>query len=189
MTELVTLQQYKAYRNISGNTDDGKLNMIIPSTSALVRTYCGRSFTGYYATNLTEYHTLKWDQSVVFLREFPIVQVVSVEELEEGSQTVYSALTASEYIVDTNMDAIYRIEDGKAKYFPTGINAVKVVYKAGYADVPPDLQLAVCDLITYYIKEQYLPEKNHASFTIRHNNDKPDFPDHIKRVLDFYRDM
>jgi hypothetical protein len=188
MTELVTLQQYKAYRNITGSTDDGKLNMVIPSVSKLVRTYCGRDFTSYYATNLTEYHTLKWDVSAIFLRELPIVQVVSVEELTEGSQTAYTILTASQYIVDTNMDAVYRIEDGRPYCFPVGINAVKVVYKAGYSTVPADLQLAVCDLITYYIKEQYLPEKNHASFTIRYNNDKPDFPDHIKRVLDFYRD-
>ena len=187
MTELVTLQQYKAYRNITGNTEDTKLNMLIPAISQLIRTYCGRDFTGYYGTNLVEYFSLKWEQGVIFLRELPIVAVVTVEELTDGSQSAYTTLTASQYIVDTNMDAIYRVEDEVRCDFPVGINAVKVTYKGGYATVPADLQLAACDLVTYYLKEQFLPEKNHASFTIRYNNDQPDFPDHIKRVLDFYR--
>lgn len=187
MTELVSLAQYKGYRNINGNTDDTKLNMLIPAISKLIRTYCGRDFTSYYASNLIEYHTLKWEQNVVFLKELPIVAVVSVHELTEGSQTAYTLLTSDQYIVDTEMDAIYRIEDQVRTSYPVGINAVKVTYKGGYAEVPADLQLAACDLITYYLKEQYLPEKNHASFTIRYNNDKPDFPDHIKRVLDYYK--
>jgi hypothetical protein len=187
MTELVSLAQYKGYRNINGSTDDTKLNMLIPAISKLIRTYCGRDFTGYYTTSLVEYHTLKWFQNVVFLKELPIVEVVSVHELTEGSQTAYTLLTTDQYIVEPEMDAIYRIESEIRTNYPIGINVVKVTYKGGYAEVPADLQLAACDLITYYLKEQYLPEKNHASFTIRYNTDKPDFPDHIKRVLDYYK--
>jgi len=189
MTELVSLQQYKAYRNIAGSNDDTKLNMLIPAVSKLIRTYCGRDFTDYFSVDKTEYHTLKWFQSAIFVREIPIVSVTSVSELTEGSQTEYTLLTSDQYIVEPEMDAIYRIESEVRTNFPIGINAVKVIYKGGYSAVPADLQLAACDLVTYYVKEQYMPEKNHASFTIRYNNDKPDFPEHIKRVLDFYKDV
>jgi len=54
MAELVTLNEYKSYRGITGVTDDPKLNVIIPSISKLIRNYCGRSFTEYFATDKVE---------------------------------------------------------------------------------------------------------------------------------------
>lgn len=189
MADLVTRAEYKAYRGVAGTTDDARTDVLIPSISALIRTYCGRSFTDNYTSNKTEYFTLKWEQSAIFVSELPIVSVVSVEELVSGSQTEYDTLTTDQYVVDPTMDAIYRVEDGVRLPFSVGINSVRVVYKGGYSTIPGDLRLAVYDLITYYLKDQHIPEKNHASFTVRYNNDSPDFPDHIKRVLDLYKDV
>jgi len=190
MTDLITKTEYKAYRGISSANDDGRIDAIIPAVSNLVKTYCGRSFIDYYATNKVEYFTLKWTQSAIFLTEIPIEEVVSVEELDAGSQYTYIALDDStEYVVDELMDAIYRMENNERKCFPVGINAVKVTYKGGFTSTPADLKLAVMDLVTYYYKDQYLPEKNHSSFTIRNSPEDAGFPEHIKRVLDLYRDV
>lgn len=187
--DLVTVNQYKSYRGITGNTEDTKLNIIVPSVSTLVKSYCGRTFLDHYSTNKVDYFSMKWPQNVVFLEEIPIVEIVSVEEFsapEEGSS--YTTLTTSQYMVDTFLEAIYRIEAGRRQDFPPGINSVRVTYKAGYAELPSDLRLAVTDLITYYLKEEWKPEKNQGTFTIRNDGAEPDFPDHIRRVLDLYKD-
>jgi hypothetical protein len=186
--DLVTVNQYKSYRGISGNTEDTKLNIIVPSVSNLVKNYCGKSFVDHYTTNKVEYFSMKWPQNTVFLSEIPILQVVSVEEFEseeEGSS--YTTLSAAQYTVDSNLDAVYRIEGGRRQDFPQGINSVRVTYKGGFATIPLDLRLAVTDLITYYLKEEWKPEKNQGVFTIRNDSAEANFPDHINRVLDLYR--
>jgi hypothetical protein len=91
-------------------------------------------------------------------------------------------------MVDNFLEAIYRIEAGRRQDYPEGINSVRVTYKGGYAALPSDLRLAVTDLITYYLKEEWKPEKNQGTFTIRNDGAEPNFPDHIKRVLDLYKD-
>lgn len=189
MADLVTINAYKAYRGITGTTDDTRLNVIVPSVSNLVKTYCSRTFIDYYSTDKVQKFSLKWPQNVVFLNEIPLVSITSVKEFEsetEGSN--YITLTSDQYQYDENLDAIYRIEAGHRKDFPKGINSVEVSYKGGYSALPEDLKLAVIDLITYYLKEEHKPELNHSSFTIRNTAAEPDFPDHIKRVLDLYRD-
>jgi hypothetical protein len=186
--DLVTVNQYKSYRGVVGNTEDIRLNVIVPSVSTLVKNYCGRSFIDYYSTNKVEYFSMKWPQNVVFLAELPVNSLVSVEEFEsEQEGTSYVTLTSSQYMLDTALDAVYRIEGGRRQDYPQGINSVRVTYRGGYEELPNDLRLAVTDLITYYLKEEWKPEKNQGSFTIRNGNAEADFPDHIKRVLDLYR--
>lgn len=187
---MILRDNYKKYRGISGITDDGRIDMLIPAVSQLVKTYCGRTFKDYYSTNKEERFSFTWGQPSVFLTEIPIVTVISVLELKEGSQIEYDTLTVgTDFIVDTTYDAIYRVEEGSLKNWNLGIDAVKVTYRGGYANLPDDLELACFDLLTYYLKEQYLPERTQQSFTLRFNTDKADFPPHIKRILDLYRDV
>jgi hypothetical protein len=185
--DLITVTQYKSYRGITGNAEDTRLNIIVPSVSTLVKNYCGRSFLDYAAANKVDVFSMKWPQNVVFLSEIPVISIVSVEELESEESSTYVTLTASQYKVDTFLDAIYRIEAGRRQDYPEGINSVRVTYRGGYTSLPVDLKLAVTDLVTYYLKEEWKPEKNQGTFTIRNEGAEPDFPEHIKRVLDLYR--
>jgi hypothetical protein len=84
------------------------------------------------------------------------------------------------------------------KSFPLGPGSVEVIYKAGYTDasgnaeVPEDLRLAVIDLITYYYKDQSKTRQTIAGASIQNNvtssqRNNVAFPDHIKRVLDLYK--
>ncbi len=190
MADLITRNDYKAYRGLASTNDDARIDVLLPIISQIVRTYCGRSFIDYYATNKVEYFSFTWYQPAIFLTEIPIVSIVSVEELADESQTTYDTLVSgTDFVVDTTYDAIYRVEGARKINWPTGVNAVKVTYKGGYAAVPADLKIACFDMLTYYMKEQYLPEKNHASFTIRNPAAEADFPGHIKRILDMYRDV
>jgi hypothetical protein len=184
MTVLISLNEFKTYEGIAGNTDDIKLNLIIPSVSALVRNYCGKTFNSFVAVDKVELFSPRYPMDIIWPSETPINSIVSLEVDYEGSGT-YTVVPSTEYGHDARLDLI-RLKNG-AK-FPVGVNSVKFTYRGGYASIPPDLKLALIDLINYYMKNEHIPEKNHATFTIRHEDGKASFPDHIKRVLDLYKD-
>lgn len=184
MTDLISLTEFKVYEGISGNTEDIKLNLIIPSVSALVRNYCGKSFNSYYTVNKVELFSPRYPLDIIWPVETPIKEIVSLE-VDYDDAGVYEAIPATEYGHDARLDLI-RLKGGEK--FPVGVNAVRLTYKGGYASIPADLKLALIDLINYYMKNEHIPEKNHATFTIRHEDGKPSFPSHIARVLDLYKD-
>ena len=55
-----------------------------------------------------------------------------------------------------------------------------------------DLQLAIFDLITYYVKDEHKQRQTLGGATLQNQGtagvrNSTDFPDHIKRVLDLHR--
>jgi len=119
---------------------------------------------------------------------------VSVEERDDYSSS-YTTVAATEYFMDASVDGIYRVSTtGGAKNWPGGPASVKITYKAGYSECPADLQLAVIDLITYYMKDEHKARQTIAGASIQNNASSSQrnnvaFPDHIKRVLDLYKNF
>ena len=196
MSNLITLADYKDAEGIQSPKDDLRINSLIPSISQLVKTYCGNSIVDFYNSNKVEDFDIYWETFAVQLTESPIVDVVSVQE--RGSyDEAYTTLTtgAHEYYLDTRTDSIIRTNSSGGRInWKHGVGAVKVTYKAGYASTPEDLKLAVSDLITYYLKDEHKERRtlggasiqNQSSTTQRNN---VAFPDHIKRVLDLYKNF
>ena len=196
MADLVTLAQYKEAEGISSSKDDLRFNSIVPSVSELVKTYCGNSFVDFYSSNKTETFTIDWDTYVVQLTESPVNSVVSVQERETYGGS-YDTLTTSdsEYYLESSTDSILRTNDsGRYQNWPKGVGAVKVVYTGGYSEVPADLKLAVLDLITYYYKDEHKQRQSIAGASLQNQGSSSQrmnvgFPDHIKRVLDLYKNF
>ena len=196
MANLITLQDYKTAEGITQPKDDSRLNVLIPSVSALVKTYCGNSFVDFYSTNKTETFTIDWATHIVQLTESPVNSIVSVKERTSYSDS-YNTLTtgAYEYALDTATDSILRtLSSGRYKNWPQGVDAVEVVYRAGYSAVPSDLKLAVLDLVTYYLKDEHKQRQTIAGASLQNQgstsqNNNVSFPDHIKRVLDLYKNF
>jgi len=200
MANLVTLQQYKDFAGIKGVGEDAKINVILPAISQAVKTYCGTSFIDFYSTDKTEFFDILDDSTTaVLVDESPLVSVTQVQERENQSSSYVTLITENsngsgkyEYIVDTALDMIRRTTATGDKAFPKGRKAVKVMYKSGYASTPSDLKLACFDLIKYYLKDERksgltiagATVRNEVSTTLRENIG---FPDHIKRILDFYK--
>lgn len=200
MANLVTLQQYKDFAGIKGVGEDAKINVILPAISQAVKTYCGTSFIDFYSTDKTEFFDiLDTSTTAVLVDESPLVSVTQVQERENQSSSYVTLITENsngsgkyEYIVDTALDMIRRTTATGDKAFPRGRKAVKVMYKSGYASTPSDLKLACFDLIKYYLKDERksgltiagATVRNEVSTTLRENIG---FPDHIKRILDFYK--
>ena len=200
MANLVTLQQYKDFAGLQGVQNDARINVIIASVSQLVKNYCGISFVDHYSSAKTEYFDiLDSYTSRIMLDESPIVAITSVAERASQSDSYVTLITENsdssgkyEYMIDTLTDSIVRTQSTGDKYFPRGRDAVKVVYTAGYSATPADLQLALFDLIKYYLKDERKERmqiagamvENPISSSIAGNTG---FPDHIKRLLDMYK--
>ena len=197
MADLITRDEYKSLKNLSQSVkEDGRIDALIDSVSLLVKTYCGNSIVDYYSSNKTETFNINWNTHIVQLTESPVNTIVTVQE-REGYSSSYTTLTTgdNEYYLDVDTDSIIRTTGGwEYANWPRGPGAVKIVYTAGYSTTPKDLQLAVADLITYYLKDEYKERRSMqgASITNRGTSsmrDNVDFPDHIKRVLDLYKNF
>ena len=196
MADLVTLNDYKEAEGIANPKEDLRLQTLIPSISQLVKTYCGNSIIDFYSSNKVEDFDIYWETFAVQLTESPIVDVVSVQE--RGSyDEAYTTLTtgAHEYYLDTRTDSIIRTNNSGGRLnWKQGVGAVKVTYKAGYASTPEDLKLAVFDLITYYLRDEHKERRTLGGASIQNQpstsqRNNVAFPDHIKRVLDLYKNF
>jgi hypothetical protein len=197
MANLITLAEYKDSENIQKTSDDIRLSALLVSVSQLVKTYCGNSIVDFYAddSRKTETLSINWASNIVQLTESPVTSVHSVQERENLSDSYTTLVINEDYYVDNTTDSIYRVNsNGRAKNWPNGPGAVKVVYNAGYASCPEDLKLAVIDLITYYHKDEHKARQTIAGASIQNNASSSQrnnvaFPDHIKRVLDLYKNF
>ena len=194
MANLITLADYKIAEGIQATKDDAKLELLVDSVSALVKTYCNNSFVDYYSTNNVEVFDILYNENFVQLTESPVRTDETITVQERTSTTVdYTTLTENtDYYVDTKTDSIVKVTGN----FESGYGAVKVTYKAGYAStgIPKDLQLAVIDLITYYHKDEHKARQTIAGASIQNQGSTSQrnnvaFPDHIKRVLDLYKNF
>ena len=196
MSNLVTLNEYKEAEGIANPKEDLRLQTLIPSISQLVKTYCGNSIIDFYSSNKVEDFDIYWETFAVQLTESPIVDVVSVQE--RGSyDEAYTTLTtgAHEYYLDTRTDSIIRTNSSGGRInWKHGVGSVRVTYKAGYASTPEDLKLAVFDLITYYLRDEHKERRTLGGASIQNQpstsqRNNVAFPDHIKRVLDLYKNF
>jgi hypothetical protein len=200
MANLVTLREYKDFAGLTGVSEDAKLNVIIPSISQAVKTYCGTSIIDYYSTNKVEYFDITDNETYqIMVDESPLVSVSEVQERDSQSGTYTTLISENsdssgkyEYVIDAERDLIIRTTATGDKMFPRGRKAVKVTYRAGYSSTPADLKLACFDLVKYYLKDERKASMTIAGASVRNEvstslRENIDFPDHIKRILDFYK--
>jgi len=194
MANLISLADYKIAEGIQSTKDDAKLDLLIESVSALVKTYCGNSIIDFYTTNKVETFNINWSTNLVQLTESPLVTVDKVEE-RDSYDKAYTEVTSDKYFADVSTDSVYRVDtSGTAKNWPTGPASVQITYNAGYSSTPEDLKLAVIDLITYYHKDEHKARQTIAGASIQNQGSTSQrnnvaFPDHIKRVLDLYKNF
>lgn len=193
MANLITLEEYKLSQGLKKPDDDARLETLITSVSQLVKTYCANAFVDYFDTDKVELLTLDDPGFFIQVTESPIVSVTSIEERTNyGSAYVVLTAEAFDYYVDMDTDSIFRTSSSGYVNWPVGPGAVKVTYKAGYSDVPMDLKLACFDIVKYYFKEEYKPTKSIMSTHVSNETTSSQWrnvswPDHIKRVLDYYK--
>lgn len=183
MADLVTKQEYKTYAGINSTNHDAEIDFLIPKVSQLVKTYCRRSFVDN--VDEAKIEIFHGDLDKFILKETPVTQVISVEYSKDFGKTFTKLVKFTDWVQDGD----YILNVTSTGIFPKAINGYKVSYFAGFEVVPPDLKLAVLDLVTYYRKNDGAIHSTKAPGT---NNVQIEYisttslPSHIKRVLDQY---
>ena len=195
MADLITVYEYKDAEGMRGEKDDDRLGVIVPQVSDLVKKYCGTTFIDYFSTDKVETFSVRdLYTQVIILSESPVTAIDKVEERTAYSEP-YSELTTGnyEYYFDSDADAVIRTtKNGERASWAKGEGAVKITYNAGYSATPKDLQLAIFDLVTYYLKDEHKQRQSLGGASMQNQGTSgirtsTDFPDHIKRVLDLHR--
>ena len=195
MADLTTIADYKDAEGINNPKHDLRLETLVPAVSQLVKTYCGNSIIDFFSTNKEEVLNILWDAHIVQLTESPVNALVSVSERpDQGSSYTLLSSGDNDFYLDKSTDSVFRTNSTGFSNWKKGPGAVKIVYTAGYATTPNDLKLAVFDLITYYLQDEHKERKVLAGASIQNQattsmRDNVAFPDHIKRVLDLYKNF
>jgi hypothetical protein len=193
MADLITVDLYKELKGLASTKEDAKLEILVPSISQLVKTYCANSLIDFYSVDKIETLDMNWGTHIVQLTESPVISVSKVEMRDNyGASYQELSLVNKEYYINFDTDCIYRTTSTSYRDWPQGPGAVRITYRAGYAETPEDLKLAVVDLVTYYLRDEYKERKTLGSASVQNDPgstmlNTAAFPDHIKRVLDLYK--
>ena len=187
--DLITLTEYKQAKNLTSTKEDERISSLVSAVSQLVKTYCGQSFVDYYAETLTEYYSVDLPCQTIQLNQFPVVEIQKISERVDPTAP-YTELTSEQFILNRRTDTVTRC--GGA--WPSGVESVEVLYKSGYAETPGEIKLACIDIVHYYLKEEYKVSRSTKGSSISSTSSSSlkgnlGFPDHIKRVLDMYRQV
>lgn len=183
--DLVTLAEYKAYMGTTSPTNDSNISALITKISSFVKRICVRTFVDY--VDDTKVDIFRGGSNLI-PSEYPVLSISSIEYSQDYGSTYTTLTEYIDYVFDTELEQIVFIADPYKTMRPMP-NAFKMTFNAGYEELPPDLKLAVFDLITYYIRNDGAihSNRNPGSNTIQIDyvtNNK--LPAHIARVLDLY---
>lgn len=174
---LTTLAKVKQYGQIESFEHDLLLQRMIDAASATIEKYCGRTFL---QANYTESKDGSGQRRMT-VRNIPVTAVASVTVNDKPIPARQSAtgqgFTFDEYGVKlTGYD------------FADGYDNVVISYTAGFAEVPADVDMACCELVSLRYKtldRLGVSSKSLAGESISFN--MGDFSDPVRRALDQYR--
>ena len=176
MNDLITLEEYKAYKQIGNPEKDSVYSVLISSVSSLIKSYCGQTFIDYWDTPITEVFTVKKGMNAVILNESPI-------RLLSGVNSEGVDITPLTY-VDADTGIVYH-----ATEFTPGVDILSITYTGGYPETPSDLKLAAFELVDYYANNEHTARKQFGGSSVEYHPDKNNWPFHIRSILDTYRDV
>lgn len=192
-TFLCTLAAVKAALNIPTATTskDTLIESLMYAAGAWAERYCGRTFA---STTYTEYFSPGYDRRVrkyteLIPRQWPIISVTSIREDADRAFTAASTLLdAADYWNDDNR--VYLFDDEGWVEFDAGMRTVQLVYVAGYATIPQDVQRAAVMLTVKLFydsdrQKQGIASESLGGTTITYVDE--DMPKAAKAILDLYR--
>jgi hypothetical protein len=175
---LTTTAKVKAFLNIANSDFDAILLTFHEAVSKEAEFYCGRNFG---MSSYTEYFDGKIMNELV-LSQYPISAITSIHD---DVDHVYGADT----LLDSSTDYVVDLVNGIIKldnlYFYDGKQNVKVVYTAGYATIPLDLELAVNKLTTC----EFIKSQNYINAVEGFESKSDGLRKEAYEILDRYRRM
>lgn len=135
---LTTRDNVKDYMNIQDNNSDNIINDLIARVSKAIAKLCDRDFA---VTTYTEYQSSDGEEELL-TKQYPINSVTSVYDDPDRLYSAETLIPSDEYCFeDPNL---LRFDTPLSK---NGKKNIKIVYNAGYATIPQDLEMAAIYMV------------------------------------------
>lgn len=214
---LTTAATIKTLLGISDTSLDAVLAVLIPQADAIIKGYLGREIE---QTTYTEYYSGSGNQ-VIVLNQTPVQSITSVNEDRDGYFGDGTDAFPSATLLTEGTDYVLRKDDATAtevsksgilyrvgKAWPRpyvnrrgqlasapglGLGNIKVVYLAGWATVPSDIQFAANKLVMSMLQSRSLqgPLESESiedySYTIAGAEEQANMLDSVKGSLSRYK--
>ena len=183
---LTTRARVQEYRVANGETLDStpeintQIDNLINSVSSRFESHCDRHFV---SRAYTEYLDGK-GSSVIYPKQYPITAVESTHSDSGCKWLVKDLINSDNYrVVDENSIVLK-----SGMMFPDAVQNIKLVYTAGYTDIPYDLENACINEVLRTLntfEEIGVSEKRSNDFLIKYITNS--FLDETATVLNRYR--
>lgn len=176
---LTTLANVKQYLQMepSDTSADALLQRMIDAASATIERYCGRTFL--QSNYIDVLHGTGHRR--VALRNIPVTAVASVTVNDKPIPARQGAMGQG-FTFDKHCVSLTGYS------FTDGYDNVEISYTAGFAEVPDDVDMACCELVSLRYKtldRLGVTSKSLAGESISFN--MGDFSEPVKRALEQYR--
>lgn len=142
---LTTLNQAKTFCKIplAETSLDSMIELYINAASDYLERECDRKFKSQTFTEIR--HGRK--QNIVLLKDYPCTAISSLKVDSSGLFTSPdTVIPPSDYGVGDDGNSLVLLN----RVLPNGYNNVQIVYTAGYATIPSDLEMATLWLVFWY---------------------------------------
>ncbi len=182
---LTTLAKIKLYLDIDEATWDTVLGNLQNGAEDRIENYCG--VDGFASATRTEQIDGRGSSRLV-LKNRPIISIATVHDSTSRTFGASALIASTDYTFYDDSGLLQRT----AGAFVNGIRNVQVVYVAGYATIPDDLQLAVCKLVGAYWNQMRqgadgITTEREADYNAAY--EKVGMPEDVTRLLDPYANV
>jgi len=173
LPSLTSIAAVKAFAGITGAATDTVLEQLVTNASAFIRSYTSRDFTS------SSYEITRSGRDTTSL-QLPQYPITAVERVEVDGYMIppASSVTQAGYRFDAEQLVLtgYRFNRGQLN--------VRILYTAGYAEVPADIAQACIELVTLKFRMRdklEISSKSLANETISFT--QRDMPASVKTTL------
>ena len=142
MADLTTLANVKEFLSITNASSDALIRSLITRISVQIENFVERPILVDDYTEITDGR--ENNRGHLMVEQFPIN---SIDTLHDDDNRVYDAsslIPAADYVFEASYGVV-KLTDGAV--FDVGIHNVKIVYNAGFADIPGDIEQVAIDLV------------------------------------------
>ena len=182
-TGLVTAAR-AAYSPRLASVDSDLLNVLILAATAFLERVCHRTFA---STTHTEVHDGD-GQNVLILDHAPVDSITTITITDaDGDET---EIAGSEFRVHEGAAIVEFAPESTADYssFPAGFRNISVVYIAGWATIPEDVQQACVELIEAAVEhEPAIASERMGDYTVAYRSAMEQLSPLTRGVIAHYR--
>ena len=143
MADLTTLAAVKEFLSITGNASDALITSLIKRISSQIENHLERVIAD---TLYTEFHDGRLNnRGQVILEQYPIISITSVFDDIDRVYGAGTEILAANRVVEVATAIIKRTDDID---FDEGIHNIRVIYRAGFAAVPGDVEQVAIDKVS-----------------------------------------